>query len=142
VLFGGERGLDGGTQMVELLDKQSLTQLGAGKGIATVCRGLGITRAEFDRRWKATIAARVPAMSSQVLAPLTAPCEIQRDKWGIPHIYAANDCDLYFGLGFAMAQDRLFQLDYLRRKGSGRLSEILGKSSLDLDVIARTVGLN
>jgi penicillin amidase len=50
--------------------------------------------------------------------------------------------DLFFGFGYAMSQDRLFQLDYRRRKGLGRLSEILGAEALELDTIARTVGLN
>jgi len=41
---------------------------------------------------------------------------IERDRWGIPHVFAANDSDLFFGFGYATAQDRLFQLDYLCRK--------------------------
>ena len=67
---------------------------------------------------------------------------IERDRWGIPHIYADHDTDLFFAFGYAMAQDRLFQLDYLRRKGLGRLSEILGSDGLQFDTIARTVGIN
>ena len=50
--------------------------------------------------------------------------EIQRDALGIPHIHASSDDDLFFAFGYAMAQDRLFQLDYLRRRGSGRLAEV------------------
>ena len=46
-----------------------------------------------------------------------------------------------FGLGYAMAQDRLFQLDFLRRKGSGRLAEILGPASGELDFLVRMVGV-
>ena len=65
-----------------------------------------------------------------------------RDNLGIPHIYAANDADLFVGFGYAMAQDRLFQLDWLRRKGAGRLAEIVGNDGLEQDVLARTVGLN
>ena len=66
----------------------------------------------------------------------------RRDALGIPHIYAGSDADLFFGFGFAMAQDRLFQLDYLRRKAQGRLAEVLGSTALESDVLARTVGLN
>ena len=127
---------------MNLLGKKSFVQLGAGESIAAVCKDLGIARSDFDHRWKETIAARVPSISGQVLAAVGSPCEIQRDQWGIPHIYATSDRDLFFGLGFAMAQDRLFQLDYLRRKGLGRLSEILGPSGLELDTVGRTVGLN
>ena len=45
---------------------------------------------------------------------------IERDRWGIPHVFADRLGDLGFGFGYAMAQDRLFQMDYLRRKGLGR----------------------
>ncbi|MCE9524688.1 MAG: penicillin acylase family protein, partial [Planctomycetales bacterium] len=127
---------------MRLFDKDSLLRLGAGESIAALCRDLGIDRAEFDRRWQATIESRVPPNSGKVSAGVEAGVDIQRDRWGIPHIYARSDRDLYFGLGYAMAQDRLFQLDYLRRKGLGRLSEVLGKSGLELDIVARTVGLN
>ena len=59
-----------------------------------------------------------------------------------PTFRARNDEDLFYAFGYAMAQDRLFQLDYLRRKGQGRLAEILGPEGVQLDTIARTVGLN
>ncbi len=75
-------------------------------------------------------------------APVSRPVEIERDKFGIPHIYATSDADLFIALGYAMAQDRLFQLDWLRRKGAGRLAEIVGNDGLEQDVLARTVGLN
>jgi penicillin amidase len=71
-----------------------------------------------------------------------AEATIHRDKWGIPHILAENEHDLWFAFGFAMAQDRLFQMDYLRRKGLGRMAEVLGEDGLPLDIVARTVGLN
>jgi len=67
--------------------------------------------------------------------------EIRRDAWGIPHIHAETDEEVFFAFGYAMAQDRLFQLDYLRRKASGTLAEVLGPDGLPLDIIARTVGL-
>ncbi len=67
--------------------------------------------------------------------------QIVRDEWGIPSIRADNDDDLFFGFGYAMAQDRLFQLDFLRRKGAGRLSEILGPDGSELDYLARFVWL-
>jgi hypothetical protein len=126
---------------MSILDRNLLRQLGTGASIASVCQQAGISREEFDRRWKETIASRVPATSGRLRTGVSSQVEIERDEWGIPHIYAQNDADLFFGFGYAMAQDRLFQLDYLRRKASGRLSEILGKSGLELDLIARTVGL-
>jgi len=64
-----------------------------------------------------------------------------RDKWGIPHVYADNDEDLFFAQGYVHAQDRLWQMEVFRRLVSGRLSEILGEATLDLDIYKRTVGL-
>jgi penicillin amidase len=66
---------------------------------------------------------------------------IFRDEWGVPHIEAASDYDLFFGYGYAIAQDRLFQLDYQRRLGSGRLAEIIGPDALEQDRLSRVVGL-
>ena len=84
----------------------------------------------------------MPGFAGGVKAPVSRLVEIERDKYGIPHIYASSDADLFIALGYAMAQDRLFQLDWLRRKGAGRLSEIVGNDGLEQDVLARTVGLN
>ena len=64
-------------------------------------------------------AASLPAQG-KTLAGLQGPVRIVRDRWGIPHVDADNDRDLFFGFGYATAQDRLFQLDYLRRKARGR----------------------
>ncbi|MGH9542183.1 MAG: penicillin acylase family protein [Terriglobales bacterium] len=74
-------------------------------------------------------------------AGLAAPAAIVRDSRGIAHITAANLHDLYFAEGFAMAQDRLWQMDLLRRIGEGTLAEIAGPAALPLDEQARTLGL-
>ncbi len=76
----------------------------------------------------------MPAASGSVKAAVGRRVEIERDKLGIPHVYAASDADLFVGFGYAMAQDRLFQLDWLRRKGAGRLAEILGNDGVEPDV--------
>ncbi len=72
---------------------------------------------------------------------LEAEVSIQRDKAGIPHIYAESEADVYFGLGYAMAQDRLFQMEFLRAAGNGSLSEILGESMLKSDRFLRKIML-
>jgi penicillin amidase len=72
---------------------------------------------------------------------LQAPVEVIRDKWGVTHIYAQNAHDLFFAQGFVQAQDRMWQLEFSRRLGSGRLSEILGPDTLGLDRFTRIVGL-
>lgn len=71
------------------------------------------------------------------LPGLTEPVEVLRDRWGVPHIYARNQHDLFFAQGFITAQDRLFQLDLWRRTGMGELSEVMGPAALDRDRFAR-----
>jgi len=66
--------------------------------------------------------------------------EIVRDSYGVPHIYAQTAHDLFFLQGYAIAQDRLFQLDLFRRSGRGRLSEVLGDAGLETDKFVRTIG--
>ncbi len=74
------------------------------------------------------------------LPGLSAPVEIIRDRWGVPHIYAANDHDVFFAQGFVHAQDRLWQMELNRRLATGRLSEMLGDLALDTDRATRTFG--
>lgn len=74
-------------------------------------------------------------------AGLHAPVEIRRDQAGVPHILATNDADMYFATGFVHAQDRLWQMDLLRRYGQGRLAEIFGPRAIASDRLMRTVGI-
>ncbi|MCO6450804.1 MAG: penicillin acylase family protein [Caldilineales bacterium] len=71
---------------------------------------------------------------------LQAPVEVLRDRWGVPHIYAQNEHDLWFAQGFVHAQDRLWQMEMFRRIVSGRLSEGVGEEALAVDRLARVVG--
>lgn len=82
----------------------------------------------------------LPQTSGEIaLAGLKEGVEIIRDTYGVPHIYAKNEPDLYFALGYAMAQDRLWQMEFLRRLGHGQLSEILGEELLKVDRFFRTI---
>jgi len=72
---------------------------------------------------------------------LEAPVEVIRDDAGVPHIFAKSSHDAYFALGFAHAQDRLWQMEMMRRLGAGRLSEIIGPRTLNFDKWMRTLGL-
>src|SRR5438128_277556 len=65
--------------------------------------------------------------------------EIVRDRYGIPHIFADDDRDLFFAQGFVAAQDRLFQIDWWRRVGNGETAEVLGKEALEADRFARLI---
>ena len=76
------------------------------------------------------------------LIGLKSNSEVVFDDYGIPHIYADNNEDAFRMLGYVQASDRLFQLELLRRVGSGRLSEILGKETIPVDKYIRTVGLD
>jgi penicillin amidase len=123
------------------LSRLMLTRLGWGESIGSVCAAAAIPREEFDAWWQAEIGARTPQVHGTRTAPVRGDVEIVRDAWGIPHIFAGSDADLFFGFGWAMAQDRLWQLDYLRRKALGRLAEILGAEAVEQDALARTVGI-
>jgi len=72
---------------------------------------------------------------------LNAPVTIARDADGVPLITASDDADAAFGLGFAHAQDRLFQMETMRRYGAGRLAEIFGTRSVGIDTQMRGLGL-
>src|SRR5215210_369159 len=72
---------------------------------------------------------------------LNAPVEIIRDADAVPHIYAQNMPDGYFGLGYVHAQDRLWQMELQRRVGRGRLSEIFGPAAVGGDRFLRTLGV-
>ena len=67
---------------------------------------------------------------------------IYRDEYGIPHIYANNQDDLFFAQGYVHAQDRFWQMEFWRHIGQGRLSEIAGAATVDNDKFIRTVGFN
>jgi len=84
---------------------------------------------------------RLPQTQGTLNLPeLIDTVEIIRDRWGIPHIYAANQHDLFFAQGFVHAQDRLFQMEMNRRTARGRLSELFGDLALDTDRATRTFG--
>ncbi len=70
-------------------------------------------------------------------AELSKPVRVVRDRWGVPHIYAQSDADLFFAQGFVQAQDRLFQMDLWRRSAQGRLSEVLGPNFAERDAMTR-----
>src|SRR5919202_2990597 len=83
----------------------------------------------------------LPALDGVLtLAGLSAPVEIVRDVDAISHIYAANKLDAFFGLGYVHPQDRLWQMEFQRRIGHGRLSEVFGATTIPQDRFLRTVG--
>jgi penicillin amidase len=89
---------------------------------------------------------RLRALARESLSPivgelrvsgLSAPVEVIRDRWGVPHIYAQSVDDLFMAQGYVMAQDRLWQMEMWRRQIEGRLAEILGQQAVARDRTAR-----
>src|SRR5579863_1615492 len=76
------------------------------------------------------------------LEGLHGPVEIITDRYGVPHIYAEREDDLFFAQGFMHAQERLWQMELNRRVGSGRLSEIVGKLAIEADRVSRRLGMH
>lgn len=81
------------------------------------------------------------ATGDLAITGLAAPVHIVRDPFGIPHVQAEGLNDGFLALGFAHAQDRLWQMEVLRRSARGQLAELLGPRALETDRLARTLGL-
>jgi penicillin G amidase len=77
------------------------------------------------------------AQVAMQVAGLKQPAEILVDRWGVPHIYAKRVDDAFFVQGFNAGRDRLFQIDLWRRRGLGRLAEVLGPAYIEQDKAAR-----
>lgn len=74
------------------------------------------------------------------MSGLHHPVKIYRDEYGVPHIFARDQHDVFFAQGYVHAQDRLWQMDLSRRAGEGRLSEILGTQTIKFDKMLKTIG--
>jgi len=96
------------------------------------------TAAETVESLQAQAAAVAQPLEGEISAPgLKEPVEVLRDRWGVAHIYARNQDDLFFTQGFVVAHDRLFQLDLWRRIASGETAELVGEKGLPADRFAR-----
>ena len=67
---------------------------------------------------------------------------VKYDSYGVPHIYANNKEDAYLSLGYLQAQERLFQIEMIRRISTGTLSEVLGEEFLETDKLFRTLSID
>jgi len=85
----------------------------------------------------AASSALAAADESYEVKGLEQPAEIIVDQWGIPHIYAGTHYDAFFVQGFNAARDRLWQIDTWRRRGLGRLAEVLGPEYIEQDKASR-----
>src|SRR5207249_1077058 len=111
-------------------------------GVAlVVATGASLTLYVYARRSLPVIDGPLVVPGAQSSGPaITAPVDIIRDADAIPHVFAANKLDALFGLGYVHAQDRLWQMEFQRRIGHGRLSEIFGRATVPQDRFLRTVG--
>ena len=82
-----------------------------------------------------------PKIKGKIRLPgLEEEVRVVMDDWGVPHIFAQNEKDLYFVSGYIQAQERMWQMELTRRAGFGRLSEIFGKVALERDKFMRNMG--
>jgi penicillin amidase len=83
----------------------------------------------------------LPALDGTVsVSGISGPVDIVRDRDAVTHVFASTKLDTFYGLGYAHAQDRLWQMEFQRRVGHGRLSEILGQATVATDRFLRTLG--
>lgn len=84
----------------------------------------------------------IPKIKGTVsLTGLEADVKIIKDSWGVPHIFAQNEKDIFFACGYVHAQERMWQMELTRRAGLGKLSEIFGRKALERDRFIRTLDL-
>ncbi|MBI4497443.1 MAG: penicillin acylase family protein [Chloroflexi bacterium] len=105
---------------------------------APLAVGAAALGAGYYLAWKRP--AQTPSGMQQVPG-LQGTVEVRRDRWGVPHLSATNQADLFFAQGYVHAQDRLWQMELNRRVAAGRLSEIFGAGTLDIDRFMRRIGL-
>lgn len=89
-------------------------------------------------RIREDLKSTLPRLTGSVhLEGLTESVEVYRDQYGIPHVRAANESDAFFAQGFVTAQDRLWQMEYDRRRGLGRWAEVVGQTAMEQDTLMR-----
>ena len=122
------------------MKRNRLVRIGASIGVAVLAaltlleRGGGSQDSPLREEARQVLARTAGTMK---LRGLEKPVTVIRDEWGIPHIYAETQADLFFAQGFVAAQDRLWQMDLWRRVGEGRLAEVVGKGAVERDRFAR-----
>ena len=115
--------------------------IAVGAGVAVLVIVLGVGGFFYAKHWlRAAATDSLPQIDGSLsIAGLSAPVTVERDVHGVPHIHAASMDDLLFAQGFVTAQDRLFQMDLLRRHAAGELAEILGSAVVGHDRLQRTL---
>lgn len=111
-------------------------------GLVAGAAGTGLAAAATAGAWHWLARRPLPKQKGTIeLAGLEGSVRVRRDRWGVPHVEAANAADLWFAEGFCHGQDRLWQMDFYRRALSGRVSEFAGAEGLPVDRLMRTLGM-
>jgi penicillin amidase len=125
------------------MDEAALLAALRGSGsVDEICAASGVPRGEFLAARDAMLRRLATIGDARIAGKVSGKVEILRDRAGVPHVFASSTADLYFGLGLAMAQDRLWQMDRLRRRALGRQAEILGAAYVASDIAHLTVGID
>jgi penicillin amidase len=112
-------------------------------GLLAGAAGTGLTAAATAAAWHWLARRPLPKQRGTIEVPgLEGRVRVRRDRWGVPHIEAERDHDLYFAQGFAHGQDRLWQMDFYRRAVEGRVAEMAGSEGLAIDRLMRTLGIH
>ena len=111
-----------------------------GRGIGRVLAAIALLVVLVVTGFYLWLRSSLPQTTGRLaVAGLEAAVSLYRDRDGVPHIFAATMRDGYRALGVVHAQDRLFQMDFERRLGQGRLSEVAGPATLSVDRMMRTL---
>jgi penicillin G amidase len=104
--------------------------------------GTGLAAATTAAAWHWLARRPLPKQTGTIeLEGLEGRVRIRRDRWGVPHVEAVHEADIWFAQGFCHAQDRLWQMDFYRRVARGRVSEIAGVEALPVDRLMLTLGI-
>jgi penicillin amidase len=109
-------------------------RVGVVAGVATGIGGAALAAALYRPLPRTSGSLRLDGLHERV--------EIVRDRWGVPHIYASNNDDLFFAQGFVHAQERLWQMELNRRTAHGELAELFGEQALASDRFVRVLGFS
>ena len=123
-------------------DAQILAALRGDRTLAELCAATGASEREAMAARDAWLARQAAPRDRSIRAAVLGRVDIIRDRAGVPHVFAGHTADLYFGLGLAMAEDRLWQMDRLRRRALGRQAEVLGPAYVAADLAHLTVGID
>ncbi|GAC1640315.1 MAG: penicillin acylase family protein [Ktedonobacteraceae bacterium] len=108
----------------------------------TVAGIVGVTCAAYEAYYAFTRRPLPKTRGKLYVQGLHEPVEVLTDQYGVPHIYAHNEDDLFFAQGYIHAQERLWQMEVNRRVGSGRLAEIFGPVAVETDRFCRRLGMH